>query len=40
VKFVQTEKKNRKGETVKKPEMNEDYNKFMWGMDRANQILQ
>ena len=34
-----TEKNNWKGETVKKSEIIEEYNKFMRGVDRADQIL-
>jgi len=37
--LVETEKKNGKGETMKKPEIIQDYNKFMRGMGRADQIL-
>ena len=36
--FVETEK-NRKGETVNKPEIIQDYNKFMRGLGRADQIF-
>jgi hypothetical protein len=36
---VETEKKNRKGETLKNPEVTEDYSKFTRGVDRADQIL-
>jgi hypothetical protein len=36
---VETEKKNGKGETMKKPEIIQDYNKFMQGMGRADQIV-
>ena len=34
-----TEKKKRKGETMTKQEVIQDYNKFMRGVNRANQIL-
>jgi hypothetical protein len=34
-----TEKKKRKGETMKKPEVIKDHNKFMRGVRRADQIL-
>lgn len=34
-----TEKKKRKGETMKKPEVIQDYNKFTRGVNRADQIL-
>jgi hypothetical protein len=37
--FVDTEKNNQKDETVKTPEITEDYNKFMQGMDRADHIF-
>jgi hypothetical protein len=38
-KFVETEKKNGKGGTMKKLEIIQDYNKFVRGMGRADQIL-
>jgi hypothetical protein len=37
--FVEIEKKNGKGETMKKPEIIADYNRFMQGVGRADQIL-
>jgi hypothetical protein len=36
---VETEKKTRKDRTMKKPEIIQDFNKFMRGADRADQIL-
>jgi hypothetical protein len=33
------QEKNQKGETVKKPEITEDYNRFMQGVDKACHIL-
>jgi len=38
-KFVEAEKKNGKGETMKKPARFQEYNKFMQGVGRAYQIL-
>jgi hypothetical protein len=38
-KFVETEKKNGKGSRLKKPEIIQDYSKFMRGMGRADQIV-
>ena len=37
--IVETEKKNRKDRTMKKPEIIQDFNKFMRGAGRADQIL-
>jgi hypothetical protein len=36
---VETEKKNGKGETMKKPARFQEYNQFMRGMGRVYQIL-
>jgi hypothetical protein len=35
---VETEKKNLKDETVKKPEKIQDHTKFMCGMDRQTKV--